>query len=263
MYRLSDTAVIQMAKQEIIGVITGDLIRYSRYPAEAREFLAQALGCVKEHYHADFQVYRGDSFQGIVPDPQDALRVTLLIRSFLIASPVILYILEREDGKKRMSSPGSFFKLKGGQAPDRDVVRYLSKRLRHPYRIDARVSIGIGKADHISVAIGDSDGEAFRLSGERLDVMKKLKQDLSVLTPWDDLNKEMEIETAFLDSLMLRWTRAQAIAVFFALQGRTQDELVEMLGISQSAVSQSLGRSNYRTLNLMLERFEGIVARGE
>lgn len=241
------------------GVITGDLIRYSRYPDEGREFLAQALGYVKEHYRADFQVYRGDSFQAIVPEPPDALRVALLIRSFLIASPVVLYVLDKEDGRKRVGSSGTFFKLREGQAPERDVVRYLSKRLKHPYQIDARVSVGIGKADHISEAIGDSDGQAFRLSGGRLDVMKKLKQDLSVLTPWDDLNKELEIETALLDNIMMRWTRAQAITVFFALQGKGQDELVEMLSISQSAVSQSLRRSSYRALDLMLQRFEAKI----
>lgn len=249
-------SVPTMTKQELTGVITGDLIRYSRYPDEAREFLAQALGYVKEGYHAESQVYRGDSFQGIVPDPKDTLRVALIIRSFLIASPIVLYVLEKEDGKKRMNSPGTFFKLKAGQVPDKDVVRYLSKRLKHPYEIDARVSVGVGKSDHVSEAIGDSDGEAFRLSGEKLDVMKKLKQNLSVLTPWDDLNNELEIETAFLDSVMLRWTRAQAITVFFALQGRTQDELVELLNITQSAVSQNLRRSNYRVVDLMLNRFE-------
>jgi hypothetical protein len=250
-----------MAKQETIGVITGDLIRYSRYPNESREFLAQALGYAHEKYRADFQVYRGDSFQGIVPVPKDALRVAVLIRSFLIASPIVPYVIEREGGKK-MNLPGAHFKLKEGQAPDRDVVRYLSKRLVRPYKIDARISVGVGKSDHISEDIGDSDGEAFRLSGERLDVMKKLKQNLSVLTPCDDLNQELEIEAAFLDGIMLRWTRAQAVTVFFALQGKSQDELTELLSISQSAVSQNLRRSNLHAVDLMLKRFEVLMVKG-
>ncbi|MDR8392304.1 SatD family protein [Aliifodinibius sp. S!AR15-10] len=130
-----------MGNRLIYAVITGDLVDSSKVGQEHRELLINTL---KESFKLtnslntdpensiSFDIYRGDSFQGVIPDPSLGLAASLVIRSSL-----------------RKAQPES-----------------------SPVSWDARTAIGIGSINNLPEAVSEGDGEAYRRSGPHLDKMK-------------------------------------------------------------------------------------------
>jgi DNA-directed RNA polymerase specialized sigma subunit len=85
--------------------------------------------------------------------------------------------------------------------------------------------------------------------------MKRTKQNLSVVTPWTEFNEETEIECGLLDAIISRWTREQAMVVYLSLTRKKQEEISEILKISQSGVSQRLSRTGFSSLEKAIFRF--------
>ncbi|MEO0897281.1 MAG: SatD family protein [Bacteroidota bacterium] len=124
----------------IYAVMTGDIVDSSLLTHQERASLLQLLDVVfaeiKEEEKAvkkSFEIFRGDSFQGLLNDPGPALRLALKIRLKLIAD------------KEKM----------------------------HPNDWDARIAIGIGEVSYQAEYVSTSDGPAFRYSGPILDEMKR------------------------------------------------------------------------------------------
>ncbi len=211
-----------MSAGKIYAVLTGDLIGYSRFRPKDRE---KVLLILKATFRmlppgmiaSRFQIFRGDSFQGVLSRPDEALLAALIIRSFLISS-----------------SSGS-------------------------HRIDTRISIGLGTVDRLGPRAGEGDGEAFRNSGKGLDGMKKGEQNLTALTPWNELNEELRTECALLDALIMRWSREQAEAVMHHIMGQTQEEIARKLSISQPAVFQRLRTGGIRGVQEFLQRYRETI----
>lgn len=74
-------------KDKIIGVITGDVIASSKTGRDEllknlKEIL-EKINTFQPQLKLPFELYRGDSFQGIVIQPEETLRYSLLIRTHL------------------------------------------------------------------------------------------------------------------------------------------------------------------------------------
>lgn len=225
-----------------ISVLTGDLIGYTQNVEDSENYLKNlelALNLASKLYNFNYQIFRGDSFQGILQNPGKSLEVALLIKTFLIAqsystSDNLVQSLEPPMGEKNGSVPTSGAK-------------------KH---YDARIAIGIGTVDFYDLnSIGQSDGAAFRMSGHRLDEMKTRKQNLSIVTPEDDYNNELDVECAFIDAIIAKWTREQSLSVFYSLQGMNQYQIAKKLNRAQSGVSQRLSKAGYWAISKMIARF--------
>lgn len=79
-----------MSAGKIYAVLTGDLIGYSRFKPKDREKVLSVLkatfgklppGMIASKFH----IFRGDSFQGVLSMPDEALLAALIIRSGLIS----------------------------------------------------------------------------------------------------------------------------------------------------------------------------------
>lgn len=70
---------------ETYAVLTGDIVKSREIPARAQliDTLKQALETVQEMHHAEYDVYRGDSFQMVIPAAPVAALVAVIIRSKL------------------------------------------------------------------------------------------------------------------------------------------------------------------------------------
>ncbi len=82
-----------MSEGKIYAVLTGDLIGYSRFNPKDREkvlwILTAAFGKVPPGMIASkFHIFRGDSFQGVLSMPDEALLAALIIRSGLISGSI-------------------------------------------------------------------------------------------------------------------------------------------------------------------------------
>jgi predicted DNA-binding protein (UPF0251 family) len=226
-----------METGKIYAVLTGDLIGSSRFRIQQRE---EVLSILKDSFkkishdiiESQFVVFRGDSFQGVLSRPDEALNAALIIRASLLS------------------------KFKG-------------KRTRLDARIAIGIgTIDYLPPDQA----GEGDGEAFRNSGLELDKMKKSEQNLIIRTPWTEINEELRTECALLDALIQRLTKEQAEAIAYQLPKReylvqdqviieeiTQEKIATILSISQPALSQRLKTSGYWAAQAFLERFKMII----
>jgi hypothetical protein len=123
------------------AVITGDIIDSSEVSGIEKDHLIQSLKEAfddiqkllnNDHSISPFDVFRGDSFQGLLSNPSRALRAALFIRAAL---------------RKNQ--------------PEKQKTDWA-----------ARISIGIGTVDYFSKAVSEGDGPAYRNSGPTLDNLK-------------------------------------------------------------------------------------------
>ncbi|NBC84042.1 MAG: hypothetical protein GVY19_11790 [Bacteroidetes bacterium] len=87
----------------------------------------------------EFEIFRGDSFQGLIHNPADALKTAICLRASL--------------------------------------RRYTNNSALDDIR-DARIAIGIGEGDTRMTIITESDGEVFKRSDTVLDSIKKSNERL-------------------------------------------------------------------------------------
>ena len=72
---------------ETYAVLTGDIVKSRDITPRAQliETLKEALETAKKTHHAEYDVYRGDSFQMVIPSAPAAALVAIIIRSKLIS----------------------------------------------------------------------------------------------------------------------------------------------------------------------------------
>jgi len=214
-----------MVNDKIFAVLTGDLVGSSRFKSEEQR--NEVLSVLKDSFDkieppdiiaSRFTIHRGDSFQGVLRSPEEAIKAAIIIRANLIS---------KSFGKKS--------------------------------RLDARIAIGVGKIDYLrDDQVGEGEGEAFRNSGLELDKMKS-ERHVTVKTPWDEINEELQTDCALLDALINRWTKEQAEVIIYHIQGWKQEDIAKKLNTSQSAVSQRQRISGAWAVHLFIERFKLIV----
>ena len=210
--------------ENIYAVLTGDLVNYSGLEENERTEYVIHLWNVLQELEEDkinFEIFRGDSFQAVLPSSRDALKVALKIRT---------YIMSRTFHSDKKIKP------------------------------DVRIAIGIGRINNYDKEnIGSCDGEAFRNSGPELDKMDKKKQRLTIKAGWSGFNKELKVECALLDVIISGWTPLKAEAIYQALLGKKQKDIAASLGISQSNVSARLNSANFEAVEMMIRRFNEII----
>ncbi|MDQ3394437.1 MAG: SatD family protein [Bacteroidota bacterium] len=208
------------------AVITADIVNSSQLKNEPRAKLLSVLReifkkieqMLPESVRTPFEIYRGDSFQGVLIDPAKALLACIIIKVYLRKS--------------------------------------FETTLKKAW--DARIALGIGTIEFTSESTAEADGQAFRMSGPVLDVMRGENR-IIITTPWEDLNHEFEVSCAFFDIVFSRWSASQAEVVLEQLDGLTQQQIADKLNISQVSVHQRLKTSGFYAVQKFLNRYESIV----
>jgi len=220
---------------EFYAVITGDIINSSDLGAERRQKLLDSL---KEAFQKitenvlnekenPFEIYRGDSFQAKIKNSQLAIFIGIIIRAKIRSLNYEIYRAGRVS------------------------VGNLN---------DARIAVGIGKIDFAASKTIESDGEAFKFSGELIEKMKREKRALMVRTPWLEVNSELEVECLLVDQIISDWSFSQAEVVYEILLGdKIQSSLAKKIGISQPAVSKRITSAKIEGINLFINRYKELI----
>ena len=218
-------------KRKTYAVITGDIVDSSRFTGEERRqllgYLKNALAVPAQILGSEvmafpFDIHRGDGFQGVLHQPTEALKAAIIVRAALRGS----------------------------------IKTTLSNT------IDARIAIGIGSITLMPDKTGgEGDGEAYRNSGLQLDLMMQNNRLLFVKTPNEEINKELNVECALLDTLVTKWSAEQALAIIEFLKGKTQQEMAETFEVSQPAIGKRLLAANLYAFELALNRFDELMQR--
>jgi hypothetical protein len=229
-----------LTQMDINAVITGDLVKSRRIHEGDIDTVINSLkdtfNDINEHLlggKGKFEIFRGDSFQGLMPQPELALLVSIIIRA-----------------KLRTFEP--YFRFAGKRNAGKPILYVYS---------DARISVGIGKVSYNGKTIAESQGEAFEKSGHALDKMKNGDERLTVVTPWEQVNKELDVECKLADVIISRWTSPTAEALYhYFLFEKTQQELANQLKISQPAARKRLVvYGNVNSINAFINRYKELI----
>ena len=221
-----------------LGIITGDIVASQEISPNERKVLYAGLKrfllyLKQEKKIEAFEMFRGDSFQCVVKEKNLSLRVALLIRTYIL----------------------SFVDVSGKKNPIKSDPHTMKGYIYA--KQDVRLSVGIGAVDFFDPkTVAHSDGEAFRLSGEALDGMKKTPYRMSVKTFDAGFSASLEPSILLMDALIQKWTSNQAEVVRYKLQEWKEDQISEALGISQSAVSQRIKTAQWYAIEKLLTYFE-------
>ncbi len=139
------------------------------------------------------------------------------------------------------------------------LLRAKLKGATDEINCDARISIGIGEIEYINNSIKLSDGEVFRLSGRGLDEIGK-KRRLVIFTPWQTINDELAISTAFADEIISKWTKEQSEIIFISLvTNTTQKNISTTIDKTIQNVSKILNTAKEQLIRSYINRFVELI----
>ena len=204
------------------GIITGDIVDSSQISAEYRGELLKCLNTM------------GDELQCVTPFSMELFRgdsFQLLIDEPSAAIKIAIL-------------------LRAG------LIRHTASKENGMW--DARISLGIGNVEFLSERIVTSDGEAFHYSGRQLEEMGK--QRLAVKTPWQDVNDELALSTAFIDDIINGWSSKQAGMIYLALRQDTpKKDIAKLIGTSVQNVRNVLSSAKESLVRKYIERYRDII----
>lgn len=127
---------------------------------------------------------------------------------------------------------------------------YLKACIKTVKGLDVRMAIGIGNRSFTGKSITESNGEAFRNSGETLEVLKKEKTNLKLKTTKSSLDKELNLYFKLALIAMDDWTMnsAEMVKLYIENPKYRQEDIAKIIGISQDAVSKRIKRAHLEKL---------------
>ncbi|MAU27524.1 MAG: fumarate hydratase [Muricauda sp.] len=199
------------------AVISGDVVAFTSLSNVQKEALEARLRALNITLAMQFNTYsrlvKGDYWECVVPQPADALTVALLAKSWVKAFTV---------------NPGQ------NQA-----------RLKSFETYGIRLAIGYGPLQRFDPERGIIDGEAIYLSGRKIGEEGThgkervvIKNTLFFVSGNPLLDQEMEPLMALLDHTINKATEKQSLVLYHKLLGKSENEIADELGISQSSVNQ-------------------------
>ena len=219
-----------MTGKKTYAVVTGDIVGSSKLIIDGQlnvsSTILSAVSRISAHFqssiHGDIDIFRGDSWQMVITEPEFSLRIGLLLRSFLQSS-------------QRFNQFDTRLSIGFGS------IEYLPEK---------NISTGNGEAFLLSGTGLESCKKPIRMcltfpQGSR----SSTTQALNIIIRLIDLHVQ-------------RWTNKQAEAVSGALIGLTQREIANNWvkePVTQQAISQHLEGAGWNQINDSLEYFESIL----
>ncbi|MEM9547351.1 MAG: SatD family protein [Bacteroidota bacterium] len=204
------------------AVITCDLVNSSKYSSHERqsvnERIIQFSNKWQKGKQAEYLFYRGDSLQGILENPSEALRQALYLKSII-----------------------------------KSISLETSKRSTEA---DIRISIGIGTIDYTGNTLLDSDGPAFQYSGRTLDTLKQKGRTIALTTSDSKQNKVWDTILLLLEEVIKHWTISSAEIIWRLIDGWSDKEIQKDLKISQPAVSQRKKNASWEAIEKTILHYE-------
>lgn len=222
------------------AVISGDVIAYTSLSDADKPKIESSIGQLFQELGARFDVFsrmiKGDYLECYIPDPANALRVALLIKSRVKACA-----LELEDSQdKRLSA----FKTHG-----------------------IRLAIGIGEITRFDRDKGIIDGEAIYFSGRTISDISAtfdkerivIKNTLFIKTNDEQLTSELEPLLALLDVLISKATAKQSNILYLKLLGNSEDTIAKELKLFQSTVNEHSTSLGWNAIEKAVLYFEKLM----
>jgi len=227
-------------KSMIKAVVTGDIVASTSLTDEGRTYIEEKLKQMLEELHVKYNMYgrmiKGDYLECVIPEPENALRLTLIIKAY-IKSFSGDEILSNNDPRFK------FFKIHG-----------------------IRLAIGYGELTRFEPAKGIIDGEAIYLSGRRINeelTYNKerivIKSTLFFVSGNEQLNREFEPLLALIDVLLSKATAKQCEVLYMKLMNLNEDAIAAKMKIAQPVVNQHSTSVGWNAIEKAVVRFGEVL----
>ena len=178
------------------------------------------------------RLIKGDYIECVLGEPKYALRVALIIKSFVKS----LKIQANSNANKGLNN----FKDYG-----------------------IRIAVGVGELSIWNRKKGIIDGEAIYLSGRAINEMtssdKKIRDTLAFKSNQESWNKAVTPLFSLLDVLFTDSTRAQSEIIFYKLLNKSEKEISEILSKSQSTINQHSTAVGWFAIDRAIKYFENLI----
>lgn len=217
-------------------VLSGDIIASTSLSYEEKSVLENRIKnlitILAEHFSIYARIIKGDYIEIVVENPEDALTITLLLKS---------YIKSSEDDKENKS------------------IRYQKFK-----NFGIRIAMGFGPLARYDKEKGIIDGEAIYFSGRKINeesttYNKKrivIKNTLFFVSAEENRNATMNTILSLLDVLMSHATAKQNQIVFWRLLGKSEKEIANLLHIKQPTVNKQLNSVGWNAIDKSVQYFK-------
>jgi hypothetical protein len=223
------------------AVISGDIIAFTSLSDKGRALVEEKLKRLLEVLNREYKVYsrliKGDYLECVIPEPESALRVALIIKTYLKSLSANGLVSEKD--KKRLK----FFKT---------------------YSI--RLAIGYGELSRYDPEKGIIDGEAIYLSGRRINeeaTHKKerivIKNTLFFVSNSENLNKEFEPLLTLIDFLLSKATAKQCEVLYMKLMNYNEEAIAAKIKKTQPVVNHHSMSAGWNSIEKAVIRFSDVL----
>jgi len=178
------------------------------------------------------RLIKGDYIECVLNDPKLALRVALIMKSFVKSLKI--------------------------QASD-----ITNKKIQRFKEYGIRIAVGVGELSILNRKRGIIDGEAIYLSGRAINEMtssdKKTKNTLAFRSNQENWNDAFTPIFSLLDVLFSESTRAQCEIIFYKLLNKSEKEISEILNKSQSTINQHSSAVGWFAIDRAIKYFENQI----
>lgn len=200
-------------------VISGDIIAFTSLSVEEKLHLKEKIEILINILRNKFETYtriiKGDYIECIVYEPKEAIRIALIIKSY------IKFIINENNFKSTI------------------------KRKKYHQDYGIRLALGLGELNQINIEKGIIDGEAIYISGrlineENTHKGKKIHIRNTMFFGSDDKELNIEINTIIqlIDFIINKSTGKQCEVLFYKLLNFNEEEISKKINVSQPVINK-------------------------
>ncbi len=227
--------IIKMSKKI---VLSGDIIASTSLTNEAKSILELELKTLISILENNFSIYgriiKGDYLEMVIENPEDALAITIIIKSYIKA-----IVLNTNIDSVR----GKYFKNHG-----------------------IRLAIGYGELTRYDKLNGVIDGEAIYFSGRRISEERTtydkerivIKNTIFFNSNNEKLNENINCIVALLDVLVSNATAKQCKILYLRILGFSEQEIATQIGVKQPTVNKQLTSIGWNAIEKSVVYFSSI-----
>ena len=217
-------------KSDVKAAISADIVASTSLTLEQRVFLDKKLRELLHNLRAIFgikvffgRLIKGDYIECILEEAQFALRVALLIRTFVKSLDI-------------KSSDSNF----------------------NDYGV--RVAVGVGAITMLDRKRGFIDGDAIVFSGRAVQELSNCaKSELVFRSHSKDWNSVMMPLFALLDTMLVKNTKKQCGILWHCLSGKTEKEICAITGNTQPTINRHIHAAGWSAIKSAVDYFEGKI----
>jgi hypothetical protein len=223
------------------ATISGDIVAFTSLDNEEKARVEKIIYSLFENLERRFNAYcrliKGDYIECYIPNPQHALRAALSFKC----------IIKSMQMDKRISD----------------------RRFNKFKRYGIRLAIGIGTINRFDSSKGIIDGEAIYNSGRIINELKAthnpqrivIKNTMFIKSADKKFDESAEVILELIDVLIRKATSKQSEVLYYKLLGYNENEIEELLPISQSTINTHSKISGWNAIDDAIKWFEKEVTK--